>query len=242
MEINLAAELFLLEQVNYLHIINRIDLKLFSGEITAIVGKSGSGKTSLLRLLNKLNSPTAGTIKYDGQDLAALDSISHRRQVSMLMQNPVMFPGTVRDNLLAGLRFQGKPAANDGQMQEILDELQMNVTLDQDAQLLSGGEKQRLAIGRLILLDPPVWLLDEPSSALDRTTEDQLVNLLVDHIRKQNKSLIMITHAPEIAEKYADRVIEIEAGQVFADRQVATDHRLATDRQLTTDHCLEVQP
>jgi len=232
----LAAELFQLDQVTYLHIIDRLDLTLFRGEITAIVGKSGSGKSSLLRLLNKLNSPTAGTIKYDGQDLAAIDSISLRRQVSMLMQNPTMFPGTVRDNLVAGLRFQGRPAANDEQLQGILDELQMNVVLDQDAQLLSGGEKQRLAIGRLILLDPPVWLLDEPSSALDRTTEDQLVNLLVDQIRKQNKTLIMITHAPEIADKYADRVIEIEAGQIAADRQIAADC------QVDADQMLEVRP
>ena len=232
----MAAELFQLDQVTYLHIIDRLDLTLFRGEITAIVGKSGSGKSSLLRLLNKLNSPTAGTIKYDGQDLAAIDSISLRRQVSMLMQNPTMFPGTVRDNLVAGLRFQGRPAANDEQLQGILDELQMNVVLDQDAQLLSGGEKQRLAIGRLILLDPPVWLLDEPSSALDRTTEDQLVNLLVDQIRKQNKTLIMITHAPEIADKYADRVIEIEAGQIAADRQIAADC------QVDADQMLEVRP
>lgn len=214
----MAAELFHLDQVTYLHILDIPDLKLLSGQITAIIGTSGSGKSSLLRLLNKLSSPSEGTIWYNGQNLAELDSISHRRQVSMLMQNPAMFPGNVRDNLLAGLRFQGLPMVDDFRLQGILDDLQLRIPLDQPAILLSGGEKQRLAIGRLILLEPPVWLLDEPSSALDRSTEDQIVTLLTAHIRSRQQTLIMITHTPELAGKYADRVIEIEGGQVAADR------------------------
>ncbi len=225
----MAAELFHLDHVTYLHILNIEDLKLMRGEITAIIGTSGSGKSSLLRLLNKLSSPTEGIVRYEGQDLAAKDSISHRRQVSMLMQNPAVFPGNVRDNLLAGLRFQGLPEVEDARLQVVLENLQLKVTLDQDAQLLSGGEKQRLAIGRLVLLDPPVWLLDEPSSALDRTTEDQLIALLADHIRRQRQTLIMITHTPELADKYADRVITIEAGRISRDSR---DSRIAREAEI----------
>ena len=215
----MTQTLFELDHVRFLHILDIEHFELIPAEITAITGTSGSGKSTLLRLLNKLSSPTAGTIRFNGQELEALDSVSHRRQVAMLRQNPAIFPGTVRDNLLAGLVFQHKPTVEDRRLQEILSALKLRVELDQFADVLSGGEKQRLAIGRLMLLDPSVWLLDEPSSALDRNTEDQLIALLADLVRRQGQSLIMITHTPELADRYADRVIVLESGRIVADRR-----------------------
>jgi putative ABC transport system ATP-binding protein len=218
-EAYLTQQLFELDQIQFLHILDIAHFELASAEITAITGTSGSGKSTLLRLLNKLSSPTAGTIRYNGQDLDSLDSVNHRRHVAMLRQNPAIFPGTVRDNLLAGLAFQHKPPVDDNRLREVINALQLRVDLEQYADVLSGGEKQRLAIGRLMLLDPPVWLLDEPSSALDRNTEDQLIALLAGHVRRHGQTLVMITHTPELAKRYADRVIVLEAGRIVSDRR-----------------------
>lgn len=206
--------LFELQDVRYREILDLPELQLDTG-LTVLLGTSGSGKTTIFKLLNKLISPTSGHIRYLGQDLSQLDSVTHRRSVMMLTQNPVLFEGTIRDNLTIGFGFQNRPVPTDDLMQTMLAQVQLNKSLAEPILNLSGGEKQRVALARVFLLEPAVYLLDEPSSALDDATEDAVIGLVADQTRLTGRSTIMVTHSKAVAAKYADTVIELSAGRVI---------------------------
>ena len=181
---------------------------------TCIVGESGSGKTTLLRMLNKLISPDEGVILYHGQSMDEVDSVTLRRSVVMLPQTPVIFPGTVKDNLEIGVRFSEKPLATETQLLNVLDVVHLKKELHENAEKLSGGEKQRLALGRVILMNPDVFLLDEPSSALDEETERLVIEKTVRLARESGKTLIMVTHARKIADEFADAMVKLKNGRI----------------------------
>ncbi len=206
--------MFSLKEVKYKQILDIKELNIEKFKVTCIIGESGSGKSTLLRLLNKLISCDSGTIMYNGQDLNSCDSVELRRTVVMLSQHPAIFPGTIRDNLLIGLKFAEKPAANDDKLLQILNMIHLNKNLDDESDPLSGGEKQRLALGRVILLDPEVFLLDEPSSALDEETERFIIENLVAYTKETSKTLIMVTHSKKVAQTYSDKTIELSQGKI----------------------------
>ena len=188
-------------------------LTIGSFGITTIKGPSGSGKSTLLKLLNKLYSPTEGRILFERVDLAELDTIQHRRKVIMLSQNAVMFQGTIRDNMLAGLKFQKRELPGDERLLELMDRLKLSNGLDQPAESLSGGEKQRVALARVMLLEPDIYLLDEPSSALDEDTAQLIIHMLSEHVREGRRSLIMVTHSKAIAQRYSNAIVEVVGGK-----------------------------
>ena len=132
----------------------------------------------------------------------------------MLSQNPVTFPGTVRDNLLMGRKFQEKDMLSDDILKKSLHAVKLDKSLDEDIDKLSGGEAQRLAIARLMLCDSEVYLLDEPSSALDDLTEDFVIKTMVDMARDKNKTIIYVTHSKDMADKYSDKLIKIVDGRI----------------------------
>lgn len=212
--------MFSLKNVKYKHILDIDDLNIKQHKVTCIVGESGSGKSTLLRLLNKLISYDSGEIFYNDQPLNLIDSIKLRRNVVMLPQIPSIFPGTVRDNLLIGLNFAEKPSTDDARLLQILNLVHLNKNLDDNSDMLSGGEKQRLALGRILLLDPDVFLLDEPSSALDDETERIIIERLVAYTKGASKTLIMVTHSKQIAKTYSDSIIEIFQGKVINSKEV----------------------
>lgn len=207
--------MFQLKDVKYKKILDIKQLSIPANKITCIIGESGSGKTTLLRLLNKMISCTEGEIFYNNDAISTINSIELRRKVVMLPQVPAIFSGTVKDNLLIGLKFSEKPVVNDEKLFEVLNMVHLNKPLAEDADKLSGGEKQRLALGRVILMDPEVFLLDEPSSALDEDTEQIIIEKLVHYTKDTNKTLIMVTHSKKIAQTYADNIIEIKNGKVL---------------------------
>lgn len=189
-------------------------LTIEDGEVTCIIGPSGSGKSTLLRLLNKLISPTEGAIYMDGTDIATINSVEYRRNVPMLAQSPVTFKGTIRDNLLAARKFQEKDLPDDKALENALKAVKLDKNLDTNISDLSGGEAQRVSIARLMLVDSEVYLLDEPSSALDDLTEDFVIKTMVDMARANNKTLIYVTHSNSLSDKYSDRLIEIVDGRI----------------------------
>lgn len=206
--------MFTLKNVVYKHILNINALSFKKNEVTCIVGESGSGKSTLLRLLNKLDSYDSGEIFYNNLPLHTINSVDLRRKVVMLPQLPAIFPGTIRDNLLIGLKFAEKPMVEDLKLLSILKMLYLNKELTDNCEKLSGGEKQRLALGRVILLDPDVFLLDEPSSALDEETERIIIEEFVSFTKKFNKTLIMVTHSKKVAHSYSETIIEMKQGKV----------------------------
>lgn len=206
--------MFEFHDVEFKDILKIDNLTIDTNETTCIIGPSGSGKSTFLRLINKLISPTKGYISLNGEDISKLDSICYRRRVSMLSQSPVTYGGTVRDNLLMGRVFQEKEMLSDDQLLAVLKSVKLDVDLGEDISNLSGGEAQRVAIARLMLCDCDVYLLDEPSSALDDLTEDFVIKTMVDMAKEKNKTIIYVTHSKSMADKYSDRVIKIVDGRI----------------------------
>ncbi|MDK2785427.1 MAG: UDP-glucose/iron transport system ATP-binding protein [Thermotoga sp.] len=206
--------MFLLRNVKYKNILEIEELYIPEKMITVITGESGSGKTTLLKMLNKMITPDRGEIFFKGESLEKIDSVDLRRKVVMLPQFPVVFPGDVRENLIAGLRFSEKKIPSDERLREILEFVMLKKSLNDDPEKFSGGEKQRLALARVLLMDPDVFLLDEPTSSLDRETGIEIIRRVVDLVRKRNKTLIVVTHDPELR-RFADRLIEMKDGRVL---------------------------
>ena len=208
-------DVFVLNNVKFKHIIDIDELKIPKGKITCIVGKSGSGKSTLLKLLNKIISPDSGKITYNGKDLKNLNSIEFRREVPMLTQFPIIYDGNVRDNLLMGLKFSKKDEKNDQELKNILGKVELNKALEDNPKKMSGGEKQRLSIARIMLMDTDTILLDEPSSSLDENTEYRVIKLMAKEVKEKNKTMIYVTHSKEIAEEFSDNLIRIENGKIY---------------------------
>ena len=141
-------------------------------------------------MLNDLQSPTSGTIEYNGKLISDYHPIQLRRDVVMLGQTPPIFDGTVKDNLLMGLRLSEKPFPNDDALRSALQTVSLDKQLEDSASSLSGGEKQRLAFARIVLMDPPVYLLDEPTSALDSDTERHVMKQFTELARKKKNNYL----------------------------------------------------
>ncbi|HFR4145015.1 ABC transporter ATP-binding protein [Bacillus cereus] len=201
--------MFILKNVIYKDILHIPYLQIQKEKITCIIGESGSGKSTLLRMLNDLQSPTSGTIEYNGKLISDYHPIQLRRDVVMLGQTPPIFDGTVKDNLLMGLRLSEKPFPNDDALRSALQTVSLDKQLEDSASSLSGGEKQRLAFARIVLMDPPVYLLDEPTSALDSDTERRVMKQFTELARKKKKTIIFITHSQQLPKEVADDIIEI---------------------------------
>ncbi|HDX9710449.1 TPA: ABC transporter ATP-binding protein [Bacillus cereus] len=203
--------MFILKDVIYKDILHIPYLQIQKEKITCIIGESesGSGKSTLLRMLNDLQSPTSGTIEYNGKLISDYHPIQLRRDVVMLGQTPPIFDGAVKDNLLMGLRLSEKPFPNDDALRSALQTVSLDKQLEDNTSSLSGGEKQRLAFARIVLMDPPVYLLDEPTSALDSDTERRIMKQFTELARKKKKTVIFITHSQQLPEEIADDIIEI---------------------------------
>ncbi len=202
------------KNIVYKNILNIENLSIKSKKVTCILGESGSGKTTLLKILNKMITIDNGELFYNDKSLKEIDSITLRREVIMLPQNPIIYEGTIRDNLNIGLSFSEKPNESDETLEKVLQMIKLNKSLDESASTLSGGEKQRLSLGRVIVLKPEVLLLDEPSSSLDEETEKFIISSLVQYIKENDKTLIMVTHSKKIAKDFSDHIIVLENGTI----------------------------
>jgi len=200
---------------NSRYLLEDVSVTFAPGQLHALVGPSGGGKTSLLRLLNRLDVPDEGRILLDGRDLADWSPRLLRRSVGFVPQQPHMFPGSARDNLLYGLRFHDQPRelAKD-RISEVCAQCQLPVELLQRAaDRLSIGEQQRLALGRALCLDPLMLLLDEPTSALDRPTAEALGRTL-RQLCASGIGIVLVSHDLSWVRSYADRVLFIAAGRL----------------------------
>lgn len=191
------------------------ELKIYPKKITCISGKSGSGKTTLLKLLNQIISHDEGWIYYGNKPIEEYDPINLRRQVTMLPQRPLIIQGTVKENLNLGLIAAEKEPENNNTLKEILNYVKLDKPLDANAESLSGGEKQRIGLARLLLLDPDILLLDEPTSAIDEELENDIIDNLVKCVREKLKTIVMVSHRNEIVNKIADNTLIIKEGHVY---------------------------
>ena len=195
-------------------LVDGICVAIRSGEVLAVVGSSGSGKSSLLRLLNRLDEPTSGTVFLEDVDYRQIPPCELRRRVGMVTQRAFLFPGTVYENLGFGPRQRGE-TLSENLAQELLTRVGLPDYLARDVANLSGGEAQRISIARALANIPGVLLLDEPTSALDEATKSGIESLLRDIIRERSLTCVMVTHDVAQAARMATSVMMLEGGRVI---------------------------
>jgi ABC-type methionine transport system ATPase subunit len=214
-------------------ILKDVSVAVERGGALVLMGPSGSGKSTLLRCLNRLVEPTAGTVRFDGRDIRAFDPRELRRRAALVMQTPVLFEGTVRDNLR--LRPADTPGDfSDARLGEGLAEVGLDPdVLDRDAATLSGGEKQRVTIARALLCTPQALLLDEPTSALDPPNVTRVVETIARLREARGLSMIVVTHQPELVHRLGGSLLYLVQGQVQAyERFVGGASHAVTDARL----------
>ena len=193
-------------------ILEEISLSVEAGAHLTITGPSGSGKSSLLKLLAALVSPSSGRIVYQGRDLEDLDPVAYRREVSYCFQQPLLFGQTVRDNMAFPFEIRQLPFDQE-RVLSALARLNLGPEfLEKPIKELSGGEKQRVALVRNLLFEPKVLLLDEVSSGLDEQTKLLLRAFLKD-LHQAGVTLIEVTHDQREIEE-AEHLVTIVEGRL----------------------------
>ena len=201
-------------RVGDLVIINDISLDVRRAELLGVVGPSGSGKSSFLRLLNRLDEPTSGNVFLEGQDYRQLPPRELRRRVGMVTQRPFLFPGNVASNLQFGPLQRGETLP-DSEVFELLERVGLPGFAARDVVNLSGGEQQRVSLSRALANRPEVLLLDEPTSALDEEAKLGIEQLICNLVRQHWLTCVLVTHDRDQARRMCDRVALLEAGRLI---------------------------
>ncbi|UJB46713.1 phosphate ABC transporter ATP-binding protein [Streptomyces sp. A1-5] len=176
---------------------------------TALVGPSGAGESTLLRLLNRLGEPTSGTVRFHGRPLASLDVLSLRRRVGLVGQQPVLLTETVHDELSVG-----RPGLDDEQADALLRQVGLPpAMLGRTTSGLSGGEAQRVCLARALAVEPEVLLLDEPTSALDAASA-RAVERTVRDLVGAGLCVVLVSHNLAQARRVADHVLVLSSGRL----------------------------
>lgn len=192
-----------------------IDLALAPGAVNVVLGPNGAGKTTLLRLLGLLDRPDEGDIFYDGQRLGALgrrERTGLRRRCGFVFQAPLLLAGSVEDNLRVAARLRGlRPDA--GAIDRVLEQTGLAGRRQQEARLLSGGEKQRLQLARVMLLAPELYLLDEPTANLDPLSAKS-IEATIAALAREGRTVVLATHNLTQARLLSGRIAFLKAGRL----------------------------
>ena len=219
-------------------VLHDISLDVLAGEVLLVIGPSGSGKSSLLRCINRLSSIDSGTIRFGGENIENVPVTELRRRIGMLFQKSAPFDGTVADNIGYGPALRGETLSRDS-IRRLMQQAALEEGLiDRDARQLSGGQEQRLAIARALANRPSLLLLDEPTSALDPIATQRIEQALLTLRLESGLSMIWVSHAVEQARRVADRVLLLQDGRVvridtadaMLNRQTGDERALAFER------------
>jgi D-methionine transport system ATP-binding protein len=215
----MAAEIMRLEAVSlrtsHSTLLEDISFQVSVGDRLSLVGHSGSGKTSLLRLLNRLSDPSQGKIFFEGQDIHDLPVIPLRQQVTLVPQESRLLGMTVSQALSypLALRTIANPQQ---QITPWLEKLRIpSEWLDRQEVQLSVGQRQWIAIARALILQPKILLLDEPTSSLDAGRAAHLLQVLTELAQTQGTAIVMVNHQLDLAQQFGDRVLHLQQGKLI---------------------------
>ena len=212
--------------------LDHCDLNIRKGEVVAIIGPSGSGKSTLLRSLNLLETPTSGSIIFEGVDLAdkKVNINLHRQKMGMVFQHFNLFPHkTVLENITMApvrLKKMTKAQAKEKAM-ALLERIGLSDKANTYPNMLSGGQKQRIAIVRALAMEPEVMLFDEPTSALDPEMVGEVLELMRS-LAKEGMTMAVVTHEMGFAREVANRVVFMADGRILEENE---PHALFDDPQ-----------
>lgn len=195
-------------------LVDDISVDVPRGDILAVVGPSGSGKSSFLRLINRLDEPTGGTVYVEGIDYREIPPRELRRRLGMVMQSPHLFPGTVADNIRFGPLQRNEPVSEEA-IDELLAEVGLAGYAHREVSRLSGGEAQRVSLARTLANSPQLLLLDEPTSALDEASRQEVEELISRIINQENLTCLIVTHDLAQAARMAKRAMVLRKGRLL---------------------------
>ena len=197
------------------NVLDKVNLSFDEGKIYSVVGRSGTGKTTLLSVLSGLAKPTDGKILYNGEDIRSVDKYEYRsRYIGVIFQNYNLLPNlTALENVILSMDISGKKFDN---KKKIASELLEKVGLDADEAnrrvlKLSGGQQQRVAIARALSYNPDIIFADEPTGNLDMQTQKDIMDIFKGLAHEEGKCIIIVTHSPDVA-KSSDVVYELKKG------------------------------
>lgn len=207
---------------NLVTALDGIDLSVEKGEFVAIVGASGSGKSTMLHILGSVDKPTEGKVLVDGEDISKLNptksAIFRRRKVGLVYQFYNLIPTlTVRKNIFMPLLLD-KRKVNEEYFEQVVNQLGIADKLEMMPSQLSGGQQQRVAIARALIYRPAILLADEPTGNLDQKNSKEIIEMLKISNRNLEQTILLITHDEKIALE-ADRIITIEDGRIVSDQK-----------------------
>ena len=201
------------------YLLSNISFEVVAGSRFGIIGPSGAGKTSLLRLLNRLSEPTSGTIYLENEDIRKIPAIQLRRQVMLVPQEPKLLGMTVQEALAYPLKLQQLPQQQSQERLETCREL-LHIPrdwLERTEVQLSVGQRQLVAIARALVVQPKILLLDEPTTSLDVGIASRVLGVLADLAHKNHMSILMVNHQLDMAQMFCTRVLYLQEGQLLQD-------------------------
>ena len=208
-------------------VINNLSLEVLEGEILMLLGSSGCGKSTILKMINRLIDPTEGRIYLDGKDIQQQDPIELRRSIGYVFQGIGLFPHlSIRENISMVPRLLGWPGDRiNNRYRELLElvRLSSEIHADRFPDELSGGQQQRVAVARALAADPAYLLMDEPFGALDAITRDSLQQEFLDLKQRMNKTIIFVTHDIVEAVTLGDRIAILHEGRL---EQIGTSEEI----------------
>ena len=207
-----------------LHVLRGVSLSVQQGEIVSIIGKSGAGKTTLLQIIGTLDRPDSGVVYIGGTDVLQLGekelAAFRNKHIGFIFQFHQLLPEfTALENvmmpaLIAAASGKGDSNQAEQRARQLLTELGLGDRLEHKPNELSGGEKQRVAAARAMMMQPDVILADEPSGSLDEANKHELHSLLLDLRKRFGQTIVIVTHDKELA-AISDRIIELKDGQII---------------------------
>lgn len=223
-DLNGIVKRFYIGQPNELEILHGIDLKIYEGEFVAVVGASGSGKSTLMNIIGALDKPTEGSYSLDGVNIIE----SHDRELSKIRNRKIGFVfqtynliarTSALKNVELPMLYHGvKRKERTVRARELMKMVEMEDRMNHTPDELSGGQKQRVAIARAMANNPAIILADEPTGALDSKTGRKIMDLFHRLNEEQGKTIVLITHSPELAEE-TQRIITISDGSITGERR-----------------------
>ncbi|MDB5055133.1 MAG: glycine/betaine transporter ATP-binding protein [Bacilli bacterium] len=199
-------------------IINKLDLSISDGELFVLIGPSGCGKTTTMKMINRLIEPSSGTIEINGEDISKQDPVQLRRNIGYVIQQIGLFPHmTIGQNVALVPKLKKmKDKSCDSKVDELLAMVGLDPKIFKNRypSELSGGQQQRVGVIRALAADPPIILMDEPFSALDPISREQLQDEFVRLQKTIKKTIVFVTHDMDEALKIADRICLMQGGEI----------------------------
>lgn len=196
--------------LQYLDLIEYPEINIEENKMTFICGESGCGKSTLFKLMNASVSPSKGMLTYRGKNLNSIDTILLRRRVILIAQEPYLFKGTIKENFETYYSYREISSPDEETIKNILSVCCIDLPIDTECENLSGGEKQRVYLAIFLSFPAEVFLLDEPTAALDEETAHELIGNIKSYCIERGLTAVVVSHDKAIINAFADNTIELE--------------------------------